>query len=475
MRIHISKLTVLPYPKVVSGDNEKGEFERREIKFSLNCEVEDCEHLCSVFNGYAEKMFGEKPAEGKGGIEILYDDTLTKLEQYTIDASGDVVTVRTAGSDGLAAAFATLLQMIEKEDGVYTVPAAVIDDWAECNYRGLMLDLARQKHTMDQVLKFADMCFFYKVKHLHLHFIDSQSYTLPSDAFPRLPTEGWMYTKEEIANLVKYADDREIIIIPEFEAPGHSAQLILAEPEHFASTDNPRDGIICAGKPGVFDKLDALIGEMCDMFPSSPYIHIGGDEAAISMWDRCSDCRRYMAENNISGVRELYTHFICKMTDMVFKRGRIPMAWEGFPKEGTEAISRDLIVFGWESYYHMAYDLVEEGFDIINASWEPMYITKRENRQWTEYDVLKWDVYSFINWNPKSEAHLNPIHLTPTDKVLGGELCVWECDFNFEVMPVRHKLPALAERTWSIRRRLEDEEYAQKWNSTDKKAACFFE
>ena len=108
----------------------------------------------------------------------------------------------------------------------------------------------------------------------------------------------------------------------------------------------------------------------------------------------------------------------------------------------------------------MSYDLVEEGFDIVNASWQPMYITP--GRFWTPYDILAWNIYNWQNFYEKSEAHLNPIHLQPTDKVKGAMLCCWECTFEDEKKHIFGNLAAMSERTWNIRRYAEDEEFREK-------------
>jgi len=276
---------------------------------------------------------------------------------------------------------ATAFQSICVKNGKIECEKAHIEDYPDKPYRSVMVDLARQWHPFELLSDYVDLCWFYKAKYLHLHFMDTQSYTLPSEVYPKLPTEGRHYTREQIAYLNEYAALRGVEIIPEIEIPGHSASMVNAYPELFAnleegeeSTDdyslfnnNIKNNIICIGREGVMDSLRALISEVMEMFPTSRYFHIGGDEAAIGNWGGCKRCKRYMKERNIDGVRSLYTHVVKEVTDMVLSLGRTPIVWEGFPKEGTEGISRDVIVTAWESYYHLAPDLIEEGFKIINA------------------------------------------------------------------------------------------------------------
>ena len=329
-----------------------------------------------------------------------------------------------------------------------------------------MVDLARQWHPFEELFAYVDLCWLYKIKFLHLHFVDTQSYTLPSAVLPGISTPGRHYTPEQIAELRAYARARSVEIIPEFEVPGHAAAMIGAYPELFANTPiNPvaakkHDNLLCIGKPGVMENIRQLLQEIVDMFPESRYIHIGGDEAEIDQWNDCADCRRYMQENGIDGVHALYTHCVKLFSDMVLDMGRTPIVWEGFPREGTENISRKVVVIAWESYYHLAPDLIEEGFNIINCAWQPLYITP--GKRWTVEDILGWNVYNWQHWWRNSIARLNPIHVQPTEQVMGGQLCAWEWNYAGEIDYVKENLAALSERTWNLFRTDDNAEFRQK-------------
>ena len=273
-----------------------------------------------------------------------------------------------------------------------------------------------------------------------------------------LPTKGEHYSKLGIAQLVEYAHERGIVLSPEFESPGHASAIVRSCPELFACAGSDDDtNVICVGKPGIYETLDCVIGEICELFPHSPYIHIGGDEASIRKWNDCPDCRAYMKAHGISDVHMLYTHFVVNMTNIVLAHDRTPIVWEGFPKEGAEQISRDVIVVSWENYYHYTHELLDEGFRIINACWQPLYITP--NKRWTPHDILGWNIYNWQHWWPKSPAHLNPIHVQPTKQVWGAQLCVWEWNYPEEIEYDKENLAALSERTWSVPRFLENEEF----------------
>ncbi len=450
-------LTIVPQPKEVKlvGSSEK--YVIYDLEPAVTTDDADFKTYVNTFRNYAKKINGVTLANGEGGIVLVRDEKLAPGE-YKIETSKDGMKISASDNDGITYALATVHQILTVKDGVITVPSYTIKDKPDSSYRALMVDLARQWHPYNTLKDYIDLCYLYKIKFIHLHFTDTQSYTLPSDAFPKLSTPGRSYTKEEIASLNEYAADRNIEIIPEIEVPGHAACLTDAYPELFGNTSISgwADGnIICVGKPGVMDTLKTLFGELIEMFPNSRYIHVGGDEANISAWEDCSDCIAYMEKENINGKYPLYTRFVKDITDMILDLGKTPVVWEGFPKEGAETISRDIVVTAWESLYHLPDDLIEEGFTVTNSSWEPLYIvppthTGVPGGRWYPRDILKWNKFTWSNWWDQSAAYEKPIIVDPTDQVIGGTLCAWECNYDQDIQPVKQNLAALSERLWNV-------------------------
>ena len=393
---------------------------------------------CAVFAEAFQTIHRVALTREPGGIELIADHSLAP-GHYVVD-SREGVKAYAPDTEGILYALATLLQLFLYENNKLQIPAVHIEDHADKDYRSLMVDLSRQWHPFPQLLKFVDICFYFKIKYLHLHFIDGLRYTLPSRVLPNLPTENEFYSFEQIARLNAYAKARGIILVPEYECPGHSQQCIDKYPEIFA---DHKDGIplgntyseegdilqyrnlVCATSPSSLEYTKAMLKEMAEMFPDSPYIHIGGDEANIKLWNECDDCTRYMREHGIGDVHELYSAYVGNIASFVLSLGRTPIVWEGFPQKGHERIPRETIVVAWESYYHMAYDLLEEGFRVINASLDPLYIVPNFTSRWSAFDILKWNVHRWQHWWPKSEAHLNPFTVPATDQVLGAILLVF--------------------------------------------------
>lgn len=429
----------------------------------------------SIFQDYFRRINDTVPIESCGGIELYFDSSI-KASGYVFDSTNGI-RISASDEEGILYGLATALQLIKVENSRLSAPKFHIEDYPDKEYRGLMVDLARLWHPMHTIFRYIDICFYFKVKYLHLHFIDDQIYSLPSKHFPNISTKGKSYTFEEIETVRKYAAERNIILVPEVEVPGHARSLISAYPEVFGNNFTAdcnttiitesgsvidRGNIICAGNPKAMEGVTALIKEVIEMFPESPYIHIGGDEANIKAWNMCADCVQYMKNNNIEDEYELYSDFIGRVAQVVLDNGKVPIVWEGFPVKGTERVPKETIVIAWESHYHMVYDLLKEGFKVINCSWQPLYIVPNTKLRWNPSDILAWNVYNWQHWWPNSEARLNPINVAPTDAVLGGQLCSWECSYEQEVNFIMENLAAVSERTWTVRRECDDAEFQKK-------------
>ena len=368
-------------PKEVIGADADGDFKHIEVKPVIFAENSEFIDSVNVFNEYIFRLHNAVLENNKGGI-TLYSDTSLEKEAYRIECENDEVKVYAGDKIGADYALSTLLQVSEIRDGKLILPNVKITDKPDCEYRTLMVDLARKWHDFDILLKYVDMCYFYKVKYLHLHFMDNEGYTLPSKAFPKLPTEGKHYTAEQIKELNEYARLHGVEIIPEIEMPGHAAALVTAYPEIFMSSDpngyNPENiwikQIMCAGRGDTVNSIKILLNEVIEMFPYSKYLHIGGDEASIGEWQSCERTQRYMKTNNISSIDEMYAEFVKKVTDYILSKGKTPIVWEGFGKEYNDRIDKRVIVVSWENYYQTTMDLAQAGFTLINCSWQPLYI-----------------------------------------------------------------------------------------------------
>lgn len=463
------QIQIIPVPKIVTGADEK-----ITVVNNICTSHEAWGTYIKPFVESFEKVHGVALGFGKGGIELVFDGAV-RNDGYKIKCD-DKVTVYTSSDEGMLYGLSTLLQLAVIVDGKIEVQRVEIEDYPDKDYRTLMIDVAREWHPVSTIYSYIDLCFLFKIKYLHIHFIDDQSYTLPSKIYPGISSDK-CYSFDDIRAFNEYAKSKGIILVPEFEAPGHAKSLNNAYPDIFANKicdgDNASffteagaivtsENLICAGSERTIEAIGVLLAEICEMFPYSPYINIGGDEANIKAWNNCAVCREYMKNNGIEDVYELYSDFIARIAKTVLKLGRIPIVWEGFPKKGAERVPRETIVIAWESHYHLVNDLLDEGFKVINASWQPLYIVPSLTERWSPFDILKWNVYNWQHFWEKSVAKLNPINVTPTENVIGAQLSAWELTYEREINFVMENMAALSERTWSIQRICDDAEFHKK-------------
>ena len=449
------------------------------VDFAIKSAVTEWQEYAATLCEALKKIHKISPKDNADGIVLIKDNTIP-VGSYRIDTRDGVV-LSAADADGILYAMATFIQASEVKDGRISIERALIEDRADKEYRSLMVDLAREWHPAYTVMQYIDLCFMLKIRHLHLHFIDNERYTLPSHAFPKL-NEGDSYTYEEIKKICERARSRGIVIVPEFEAPGHASMLSKCYPEIFANEicDNVAEektesgaiisdtSIICAGKTSAIEGVKALLSEVCELFPDSPYIHIGGDEAKISVWNYCPHCKEYMHRHGIEDEYELYSEFVGRVARAVIDMGRVPIVWEGFPKKGVEYIPKETIVIAWETMYHMPYDLIDEGFKVINSSWVPMYVVPDPGPRfnWGIREILEWNVYNWQHWYEHSKAYKNPINVTPTEQLIGATLCLWESTFEWEISRCLNNLTAMSERVWNVERLWSEQDFCNRAKPT---------
>ena len=428
---------LLPFPKNASYGSG-----RAAVMPAVEADAALC-GTAEALRSYIGTLFGVDARTGSG-IRLTEDRSLPD-EAYTLSVSPDGAVITASGVSGAAHGCAALLALAEAEGDRLSLPLCRISDRPDADFRGLMIDVARSFRTADEIRRYIDLCFLNRLNTLHLHLADGPytSYRLPSKAFPAL-SQGEAYTEAEIAELTAYAAARGITLLPEIEMPSHADPLVHYYPEIFGK----HGGMICPGKAGVFEALDTLIGEVCALFPASPYLHVGCDEAPYALWDECPDCRAYMDGHGIENGAALYTHVVDRVTRMVLSHGKKPIVWEGFPRSGTEMLSRDITVMVFQSTYQPAPSLVSQGFRVINTSWQPLYIVPSRPIWWDRAALygFRYNKWLFEKATDDSEA----MYVEDTAAVTGSEMCVWEsASFDTDSAVLSENLPVFAERLWN--------------------------
>ena len=359
-------------------------------------------------------------------LSFVYNPEL-KPEGYTITVDR-YFSVEFADMKGLTHATATLLQLwpIPGE----SLASLRIEDAPAVSYRSLMVDLGRNPHSLAVLKETIDLLWFYKVDSLHLHLTDDQRFAFPSKAFPKLVSKEGAISWEEFESLEHYARVRGITLIPELEAPGHSSLLTSIYPEVFGKNSTE-----VASLPSSREGLKILLDEMTEVFASSPYVHVGCDEAY-----------GVPAELQRDLVNELHAHLA--------KKGKRTVVWEGPPLgEGENKVHPDVIHINWRTIEFPADQMLEAGYPVINAAWDPLYVVDhypRNNFTMAApghiYRTL--DRFRFKHFNPDIPTFAQPIRVEPTDQVIGYCMPWWEGREVYFSILVPPRLAAMAEVAW---------------------------
>ena len=390
----------------------------------------------------------------QGDIILTIDSSLSK-EAYRLEIADDA-TVCGGNYGAVALGTTTLLQALavekQAEKQAVSLPRMSVEDAPKSDFRGLMVDVARQQHSIASLKDIVELCRLYKVRYLQLHLTDDQAFMFPSRAYPLLNTKNEnhrkSYTLEDLKELVAYADQRNVTIIPEYEVPGHSAAVnramhdlfIIAKTkpyEHHASINFCKDDVMKA--------VETITGEICEVFKSSPYFHIGGDEADLALADQNVDFKAAMKKYDLPNQHELYRRFVCQMDDIVKKNGKQMIVWEGFGRRGKVKIPKDIIVMAYEIRFYMPGDLVKDGYKVINAAWTPLYVVNDNCRPPEE--IYAWSLNQFkpFGAKPADKGRIIP----PSDNIVGAQMCTWEQPEVRELPSLRKRVPAMMERIWN--------------------------
>lgn len=427
----------------------------------------------------------------KGDVCLVTDATL-KSEAYKLEITIKKITIRASDLQGFYYALQSIRQLLPSaieseqvtENVDWTVPALTITDQPRFGYRGLLVDVARFFSPKENLLRIIDCMAMLKLNKLHLHLVDDNGWRIeikkypllteigscrvdrPGKTFPerRNPRQGeptvekGFYTQDEIREIVRYAQERHIEVIPEIEMPAHSNAALAAYPllscpvvDKFIGVlpglgGNHADVIFCAGNDSVFTFLQDILDEVFELFPSK-YIHLGGDEARKTHWEECPLCQTRMKAESLENTEELQGYFMARVARYVQNKGREVIGWD----ELTNArIPEGSIILGWQGYGQAALKAAELGHRFIMTPARILYLIRYQGPQWFEpityfgNNTLK-DVYDYEpvqkDWTPQAASLL-----------MGVQACMWTefcnspADVDYLLFP---RLSALAEVAWT--------------------------
>jgi hexosaminidase len=390
-----------------------------------------------------------KPAKTAKATLVVQTDHASKEIQELGEDESYVLEVTTTGARltaptplGAMHGLQTFLQLVDVSPGGFAAPVVTIQDKPRFPWRGLMIDSARHFIPLDVIRRNIDAMEAVKMNVFHWHLSENQGFRVESRKFPKLHemgSDGFYYTQEEMRDVIAYARDRGIRVVPEFDMPGHSTAWFVGHPE-LASGKGPYE---IERKWGIFDPamdptnekvykfLDELIGEMAKVFPDH-YFHIGGDEVNGKEWDANPKIQAFMKARGIKNNEALQAYFSGRVQRLVTKHGKTVVGWDEVLVAG---VPKDIVIQSWRGQASLA-QAAKQGYRGILSNGY--------------YLDLGWSAARHYAVDPLSGDAAN-LSAEEKQRILGGESCMWAEYVSPENVDSRiwPRNAAIAERLWS--------------------------
>lgn len=492
--------SVIPYPASLTNGTGRFIFSEKTI---VALEDKGGEQIVKDFftfmgqrSGFIPKL---KVGSKKGDVCFLKDKTL-KEEAYHLTVTSTKVIVKAATNKGLFYALQTIRQLLPaviegnamRNDVEWSIPVLDLADEPRFGYRGLMVDVARCFIPKENLLRIIDCMGMLKLNFLHLHLTDDNGWRLEIKQYPLLTEIGskrvdrtgilfperrnqrqgepvvdhGYYTQDDIREIVAYAANRQIEVIPEIAMPGHSNAALAAYPllacpvvDKYISVvpglgGTHSDILYCVGNDSVYTFLQNVLDEVISLFPSR-YIHLGGDAVKRTHWKECPVCQSLMEKEELNTEKDLLGYFMRRLDRYVRGKGRKVMGWE----EVMDAnLSKGAVIFDWHGYGHGAMKAGEHGHQFVLAPTDVMYLNRRQGPQW--FEPMAFEGENTLEEIYKYEPIERYWTMSMRSSVMGMQASLWTefCekpeDAEYLLFP---RLAAVAETAWSL-------PIAKRWN-----------
>lgn len=479
----VQNLSVKDGDVYVFDSSRKLVYDNQDSRRSLELFAQDLEELVGIRPSVAEGT----SEDAKGNVYFTLGLQDGRKEAYSINVSSDGILVRAVAPEGIYRATRTLLKSVgaEKTSSV-EFPSAEVSDWPRFGYRGLMLDVSRHFSDVEMVKRTIDMLALHQLNIFHWHLTDDQGWRIEIKSHPELtevgawrddtvvgrylggtdyPTDGkrhgGFYTQEQIREIVAYAKERYIEIIPEIDLPGHTSAVLAAYPQlgcedkeyKVANRWGVIRDVLCAGNPASLDLFKDIMDEVCDLFPGK-YIHLGGDECVKDRWKACPKCQKKIRElglkdgSRYSKEDYLQSWFMGEVASFVQSKGKRVIGWdeilEGVPMD-------DSVIMSWRGT-EGGITAARMGHDVVMTPTSDMYF---DQSQTLASQLEEIPVGGFINVMKVYSYEPLPTSLTPEQQkhILGCQANVW-CEYmpeerirQYQMLP---RLAALSEVQWTM-------------------------
>ena len=394
----------------------------------------------------------KKASNSKSTIDLQIDDSLED-EAYAVTSTEEEVQIIGGSTIGLLHGIQTFRQILLQQSNPKYFPILSIKDEPKFPWRGMLLDCSRHFMEKDFVKRYIDLLALYKMNVLHWHITEDQGWRIEIKQFPKLTEVGaWRndpvkgryggyYTQADIKEIIAYASERGITVVPEIELPGHAQSALAAYPQ-YSCTGGPFEvetewgvfkEIYCAGNDSTFWFLENILDEVFHLFPSK-YIHIGGDEVPKFRWEHCSKCQNRIKAEGLHDEHELQSYFIQRIQSYLLANGRILIGWDEILEGG---LAENAIVQSWRGF-DGAKQAVQHGNQAIVSPTSHAYF---------DYGLNDIDLEKVYSFNPI------PGGLSEEEQrlILGGECNMWserapQEKVDSKVFP---RILAMSEVLWS--------------------------
>ncbi|MGA9244533.1 MAG: family 20 glycosylhydrolase [Silvibacterium sp.] len=371
---------------------------------------------------------------------------LDENETYALDVTSSGAHLKAATVVGAMRGLETLLQLVQVQGSGFFLPAVSIEDTPRFRWRGLMIDVSRHFQPVEVIKRTLDGMAAVKLNVFHWHLSDDQGFRIESKAFPKLTglgSDGLFYTQDQAREVVAYARERGIRVVPEFDIPGHALSWMVGYPELASGTGPDHGGPYQVERQyGIFDPvmdptrestykfLDLFIGEMAEIFPD-PFMHVGGDENNGVQWKANPRIQEFMKAHDLKDTSALQTYFNQKLLPILKRHGKTMVGWDEIFAPG---LSKDAVVQSWRGFDSLAATAKAGYRGILSAGYYLDHIDSAERH------YLVDPLPASSNLTPEEQA-----------RILGGEACMWSEHVSPRTIDSRiwPRTAAIAERLWS--------------------------
>ena len=493
---NLGKISLIPYPQEMEVSDATFDFTKiNAIAYGSDGMQAHVENFAAQWKAAAGIELAVKKAgatAAAGDIWFGTDETLPR-DGYTLNVTENGIEIKTSGFGGELYALQTVMQLLPREFFVeasgrteWTIPVVAIKDNPQFQHRGFMMDVARHFFDKDEVKKVLDIMAFYKMNRFHWHLTDDQGWRIEIPEYPKLTevgavragsftnngdgqkffddTEygrGMYFTLDDLREIVAYAAERNIDILPEIDLPGHMVAAVASYPE--LSCDPTKkyevriDGgiskdVLNVGKDEVIDFLECVLGHVAEVFPF-PYIHLGGDECPTDQWQNNADCLRRVQEEGLAGVHELQSWLVEKLGRFLKEEhGKDIVVWDEVLHNWNQNNTITPIVMAWNSGGAPSATAAGYGLQSIMCPYSHVYI---DFPQVSDADALIDEIY-YGGWGVNTVERvysLNPLaYLSGKEEFCWGvQANLWaetlndNCELEYQLLP---RMLALAEIGW---------------------------